>query len=207
LVATIGGMAAALAAKSTTVPFISLAGGTYDFYRLPTANFLGGLNLNSLTNDITYLQYLQSLGFSKAEVGILFNTNSINYTQEYNIFFYAEGVAIDQNTSAATALQLYTYAFSQFPNNVKAVIISADPFFSQTAQQLVQAANGSSFCILYPSAVYGNYSPSHYILYPPQYPLSQLCQTMGQIAQAVVMGQPQNYGTIKLGSPTNHCTS
>jgi hypothetical protein len=206
LVVTIGGLIAAMAAKqaSTTIPFISLAGGTINFYSAPTQNFKGGLNLNALGNDATYISFLKTLlGTTQNKIGLLYNPNSGIASAEPNVYPFSEPAAIDQSTSPTVAAGIYATAFSKFPSTLKAVIVSPDPFFAQTAQQLVAAANSSSFWILYPSSVYLNYSPTHCTIYPPANVLSALCQTMGSTAVTVASGQTATYSIIPLGTPSN----
>jgi hypothetical protein len=206
LVVTIGGLIAAIAAKqaSTTIPFISLAGGTINFYSAPTKNFKGGLNLNALGNDATYISFLKNLlSTTQNKISLLYNPNSGIASMESNVYPSPQSAAIDQSTSPTAAAGIYATAFSQFPSSVKAVVISPDPFFAQTAQQLVAAANSSPFWILYPSSVYLNYSPTHCTIYPPANVLSALCQTMGNIAVTVASGQTANYTIIPLGTPSN----
>jgi hypothetical protein len=206
LVVTMGGLIAAIAAKQagTTIPFISLAGGTTSFYSGPTRNFKGGLNLNALGNDATYNSYLENLrNITQSQIGLLYNPNSGISSVEPNIYPSSQPAAIDQSTSPTVASGLYTTAFGRFSSSVKAVIVSPDPFFAQTAQQLVAAANSSSFWILYPSSVYLNYSPTHCTIYPPANVLSALCQTMGSTAVTVASAQTATYTMVPLGTPSN----
>ena len=111
------------------------------------------------------LEHLDDLGFRKQEVGLFQNPNSDMADKEKNRWRGGEvrrgGVDANGNNDPnafATDLTL-------FASGIKAIVISADPFFQGAKNRLVAAANavsagpsGKYFC--YPLQDYGAASPA-----------------------------------------------
>jgi hypothetical protein len=55
----------------------------------------------------------------------------------------------------------YANDMANFPASVKAIVMSADPFFQDTMDELIDAANGTGRYICYPLQAYENTGGTH----------------------------------------------
>ena len=155
LVMTLGGNKTYDAATQfSTKPFVSLVGVT------PAANALcrGGINLNSTGGNQARVDHLTAQGKTKSKIGLLCNPNSSMNTAEeqdwitnigissQNIFHAGKDTTVDENDT-----DTYDAAFTSIvAAGMQAVVVSADPFFQQTMDELVSDANDSGVYMTYP---------------------------------------------------------
>ncbi len=162
LVVTVGGLIIfKVADNRSTKKFISLVGGKPDSNG---GSFLGGVSLQSFKMNALRLEHLDDLGFRKQEVGLFQNPNSDMADREKNRWRGGEvrrgGVDADGNNDPSK----FANDLTLFASGIKAVVISADPFFQKAKNDLVSAANavaagpsGKYFC--YPLQDYGAATP------------------------------------------------
>jgi hypothetical protein len=162
LVVTVGGLIIfKVADNRSTKPFISLVGGKPDSHG---GSFLGGVSLQSFLMNTLRLDHLDDLGFRKQEVGLFQNPNSDMADKEKNHWRGGEvrrgGVDANGNNDP----NAFANDLTLFASGIKAIVISADPFFQGAKDKLVAAANAVAagpsakyFC--YPLQDYGAANP------------------------------------------------
>lgn len=159
LIITLGGLVAYnVAAAFATKPFLSLVGAA----PAPApAKCLGGVTLQSYLSDPLRVTYLEGKGFSELQIGLFYNPNSVMANDEKARWTGATppipgGVdASGENSSA-----VYPANFAGIPSNITALVVSADPFFQDTKDPLVAAANSSGRYVCYPLQDFGDASPA-----------------------------------------------
>ena len=163
LVVTVGGLIIfKVADNRSTKKFISLVGGKPDSHG---GSFLGGVSLQSFLMNALRLAHLDDLGYRKNEIGLFQNPNSDMAAKEQNHWRGGEvrqgGVDANKNNDPNT----FATDLSLFASGIKAIVISADPFFQGAKDKLVAAANavaagpsGKYFC--YPLQDYGAANPA-----------------------------------------------
>ena len=161
LIVTTGGniaFRAAVDARLKTTPFISLVGEVPA--RRPD-NFYGGVALQSWLANDARISFLLGLGkgYVASDIGLFCNRRSAMHGDETTLWhgseYYLTGGGGNNNASA------FTNEFDNVDDSIKALIISADPFFQDNKVALINAANawvgakpGRSVC--YPLANYKN---------------------------------------------------
>jgi hypothetical protein len=161
LIVTTGGniaFRAAVDARLKTTPFISLVGEVPA--RRPD-NFYGGVALQSWLANDARISFLLGLGkgYVASDIGLFCNRRSAMHGDETTLWhgseYYLTGGGGNNNASA------FTNEFNNVDDSIKALIISADPFFQDNKVALINAANawvsakpGRSVC--YPLANYKN---------------------------------------------------
>jgi hypothetical protein len=125
---------------------------------------------------------------SPNEICLLHNTKSAMTAREQADFANKQPVTVDQS-NAANARTIYDSAFNAIKMNmtsVKAVIISADPWFLATRQDLVNAGNASTFHVCYPLKEYKtetNPKPKHSRIHAPKERLDGAYKLLGSRAK------------------------
>jgi hypothetical protein len=159
LIVTVGGLVAYEAAAAlATKPFISLVGAAP---ASPAANCYGGVSLQSYKSNPERIRYLGTKGFSPNQIGLFYNPNSAMSQAEIREWTgatppVAGGVDANGDNDPST----YPADFQKFAASITAVIISADPFFQETKDELVgNACNPSNKYICYPLQDFGAASP------------------------------------------------
>lgn len=154
LVVTVGGLVIfRVADNQSTKKFISLVGGKPDSHG---GSFLGGVSLQSFKMNTMRLDHLDDLGFAKNEIGLFQNPNSDMATREGNRWRGGEvRQASGNNNSGSFATDL-----PLFSSGIKAIVISADPFFQKEKNALVAAANATGKYFCYPLQDYGAATPA-----------------------------------------------
>jgi hypothetical protein len=163
LIVTAGGSKTYEVAKTdATKPFISLVG-------VEPANppdlCHGGMTLNSVEKNPDRVDYMHmQKGKSKLDIALVHNPNSAMAAKELAnwatlnagpVIAAGKDATADENDSST-----YEDAFGKdMPANVTAVVISADPFFQETMDELVDEANKSARFICYPLQDYFDASP------------------------------------------------
>jgi hypothetical protein len=165
-VVTVGGLAAAIAAcaygnaNAGAKPFLSLVGGTSaDFPgTAPPASFQGGVSLESFSHNGDRLDHLTGRDGRGAhqlqdqDIALLINPDSAVGTAEQLRWPSDGGVIYTARSQTEIQTAFNTFASSHH----KAVIISADPFFTQNMEYLIQQANPKNKHVCYPFQEYKN---------------------------------------------------
>src|ERR1700689_3226371 len=102
------------------------------------------------------------------EICLLYNKNSEMSPNEVPLLNRSVPVTVDPKTVNRAAVYAQAFsAISQIQNpTIKAVIVSADPYFNQTAADLVQAANNwisqlpAQRAVCYPLQEYSQHGPT-----------------------------------------------
>ena len=163
LIVTVGGLVTALRAAAGNQPFISLVGDSDSL--TSNKDFRGAVDLESFKRNSARISGQNQFLKGGEEVGLLSNLNSSMRSDEQANWPNKNIVTIDVNTGTKSKdlPAIYQGAFSSFSASVKAVIVSADPFFTQTASDLVKAADAwvkaSGGRVCYPLFEYGDSSP------------------------------------------------
>jgi hypothetical protein len=174
LIVTVGGVAPAVRAAQPgrTTPFISLVGST-PAALTGSAIFRGAVNLESIIHNSHRILHIIQFGHAQNDVCLLVNTNSQMAGDEQANWPSpkVKAIAVDQTT--ANPATVYASAFGSLPAGTRAVVISADPFFTKTASDLVGAANAwvapdSTRRVAYGLHDYGMYSPTQALVYGPK---------------------------------------
>jgi hypothetical protein len=162
LVVTVGGLIIfKVADNRSTKKFISLVGGQPDSHG---NSFLGGVSLQSFKMNALRIDHLDELGFRKQEIGLFQNPNSDMADKERNRWRGGEVRRGGVDANGRNDPNTFANDLTLFASGIKAIVISADPFFQREKDKLVAAANnvagssGKYFC--YPLQDYGGASPA-----------------------------------------------
>jgi hypothetical protein len=210
LVVAVGGLAAALAADGTTVPYIALTGADFK----SSGIFLGGFSLNAAKHHMEHLGHLHHKVKKKAaKTCLLYNGANPNFTgQETAVFSYAQPANIDQNTPTGNIAGIYNAAFTAIDNkqdggaaaNIEATIVSADAFFTQTKDALITAA-GNRYMV-YPFKDYKTLGavqprPASSTIHGPRSSLVEIYCKLGLKAKLALSVGTVNWDHEPLGDP------
>jgi len=152
LIATVGGLIVAQAAASNTgatLPFISLVGGTPGAFPSPGQGyFRGGVSLETFAHNPHRVAYLRAQhGIAESKICLLSNPNSYMAGVETAAWAAAgRGPVITagaiKGPGTANDAQTYGPAFRQIDAaGMQAVVVSADPYFKDTMDELITVAN------------------------------------------------------------------
>jgi hypothetical protein len=174
-----------------SVPFISLAGGTAGFTDAPGGSFLGGVCLDAYKHDTDRINHLiKILSLSSADqVCLLYNgKNSAFVAPETIIFTYKQNADLDQS-NINNAANVYKEAFNNIGTltddngnlpGIEAVVVSADPFFTQTRDKLTTAAGNFPYHVCYPLKEYKSGAKAeHSTIHAPKSSLAALFSKNG----------------------------
>jgi hypothetical protein len=222
LIVTAGGLVVAQeAAKATgaTLPFISLIGGTPGaFPSMGQGYFRGGVSLETFAHNPHRVAHLRGLGIPEDRICLLSNPNSFMAPAEMGAWVAAgRGPVISAGASpgmgSVNSAATYAPAFAAIEAaNMQAVVVSADPFFKETMEDLIDVANrwlagGKGRRIVYPLHDYENPagkcrpSAGHTLHGPDLYEAYEL---LGQIAAAFLAGQPTSLQTLRISAARDH---
>jgi hypothetical protein len=162
LIVTFGGIIAYNAAiAGATVNFISLIGGkppAGNWTEPPTGFFKGCCDLLSYSTDVDRVNWLvKTIPTVAGNVGLLYNSHSNMGPTEAKNFTGGQTVNATNGWNDPTA---FDQDFDQFDDDIRAVVISADPYFHRNKDQLVGAANDADRYICYPLLSYEDAGPS-----------------------------------------------
>jgi hypothetical protein len=195
LVVAVGGLITGQAALQAKVSFIALTGGIVNFIDATTNTFLGGICLDSYKYDPGRITYLTTkVPCSANQICLLYNTHSAMASIEKQQFTYSQNADIDQ-TNVNNANAIYTTAFNAIGKlpNIKAVVVSADPFFGQTKDQLTSVAQNYPYYITYPLKGYKNANPrpkhNHSTIHAPKDDLATVYWKLGKKAGDIANGK------------------
>lgn len=208
LIVTVGGLIAYKAANSdSTKPFVSLVG------KFPTDGSLyykGAVNLQMYTFNPERIAHLNTKGFQTNQVYLFYNPNSATASDEKAA--WRGGPTVAGTTAGDNDPGTYKNAFDSITAQTAAVVMSADPFFYDTKNKLIAAANewvaaGTKRYVCYPLQNYRTGPPSptsgKATLYGPS--LEQAYEYLGKLAKEA-LGDPKGPVTIKqvpLGQPVD----
>jgi len=220
LIVTVGGLIAAQeAARSTgaTLPFISLIGGTPGNFK-GGGYFRGGVSLESFAHNPHRIAHLKSLKIPEEKICLLSNPNSFMSPLERTAWQAApRGGVFDAGGTAGAgspnSTATYKAAFGKISAaGMMAVVVSADPFFQATMDDLINEANqwikaGQGRRICYPLHDYANPSGkcqpiAGHTLYGPD--LMEAYALLGQMAAKFLAGQATTLQSYGPGSPQDH---
>jgi hypothetical protein len=166
LLVTLGGLVAFnFAIADSQTKFISLIGGTPQMNGNPFPapangiNFWGAVSLESYVGNTARIRYLgrPPNSYQPGQITLLYNPNSAMSNIEIqnwpNTNIQPAGVDPNANNSD----QYYDSAFRAITTS--AVVVSADPWFNQTKNKLVAAANASGLYVSYPLKNYKEANP------------------------------------------------
>jgi hypothetical protein len=166
LIATAGGFVAWEAALFTAQnkPFISIVGGQFASFPVPSnaSNFWGAVDLQSFSGNGLRISHLAGLGLHPSDITLLYNPNSRMSGLELAGWTGATPVKCGINPTTQendeTTFQSAFDSIAAMP--VKAVIISADPFFNHHKFEMITAAN--SFIARKPNVNFVCYPTQNY---------------------------------------------
>jgi hypothetical protein len=218
LIVTVGGLVSAQAAGAktgATIPFISLVGGTPGaFPSQGQGYFRGGISLETFAHNPHRVAHLKGLGVPENKVCLLSNPNSHMAAAETAAWVASgRGPVITAGASAglgtSNSATTYRPAFAAIAAaNMSAVVVSADPFFKETMDELIDAANnwiagGPGRRICYPLHDYANASgkckpaPGHTLHGPV---LEDAYESLGKMAANFLAGQPTTLQTLGINT-------
>jgi hypothetical protein len=210
IVAIGGGVAeknAASMAHPAQKPTVSLVGGRLQGSPNPhTGLFRDRISLESFNTNLDRRNWLHKhYSIQLNEICLLYNPNSATVSQETPGFQYSVPANnIDENTQSGPASSEFTQAFRQISQIIdrngnpiiKAVIVSADPWFKQRSAELVAAADRwatGSRRLMYPLQEYADeYAnrPHPWVnFYGPK--LEDAYYLLGQLARGGKKSDPQ----------------
>ena len=197
LIVTFGGVVAFNAANkvayNSATPFLSLVGGTPDqngaqFPNPGTGQFYGGVSLESYAGNADRIAHLYDKGYQPADICLLYNPNSVMAGAE--IAAWTGGTTTPAAGDGAGNNDSSNYPAVFAAIREPAIVVSADPYFHHSRDDLIAAANGSGKYVCYPLYNYrnkrGTNQPNHghATLYGPK--LEEAMSALGEMAAAVL---------------------
>jgi hypothetical protein len=205
LIVTAGGLAPYQAASSdATISFVCVTGAVPSN---PTGNYKGCTSLESANSNGGRINILLGKNFALSEIGLFYNPNSYmtsevgdwnNLVGTNTQVFVGGNDSNGDNNSAAYATD---FTAAKIPTTIKALVVSGDPFFQDTKELLIGAANawiaaapgGVNRYVCYPTQDYSNTSgtrptANHATLYGPD--LATAYNLLGQVAAVALTGAP-----------------
>ena len=163
VIVTVGGSIAAKAAAdfAKDKPFLSIVGTTPNFNINPHGTFRGGINLDTPASDAARNGYVIAkwTTISANRVCLVHNKNAQMDQDELRAWrsqgWPEQGVGTGDNSAIN-----FANAFSSAAQIADAVVVSADPYFTQKRSDLVGAANNTTLKVCYPFQFYGDANPA-----------------------------------------------
>jgi hypothetical protein len=218
LIVTFGGVGAATAAShhSTDVPWLMLVGGTLGLPDQPSGKFFGGVNLDTFGQNQKRLSHFTNdppppHRIPLSQICLLYNPNSACSNAEAGGWTGAPAV---RAWTGSNDRNKYPNAFGSIPSSIRVVVISADPYFQETKDDLIAAANawiaaGANRRVCYPLQEYSNTGGGHphpnpgHTLHGPS--LMDAYQRMGRKARTVLQtGNRSTLTTLTIGNANDH---
>lgn len=203
LIVAVGGSITHAAAMQSVggavLPFISIVGGRFGLFPgLNTGQFRGGTSVESVSRDGQRIDDLKARFNinTNDEICLLYNTNSAMSPNESLLLNRSHPITVGQNT--ANPRNVFDQAFTAISNmrnpSIKAVLVSADPWFTQRAGDLVPAANHwvsilpAQRAVCYPLQDYllQNPTPRRRLLRGPS--LEKVYKNLGKQAKNILAG-------------------
>jgi hypothetical protein len=220
LIVAVGGLGSAMEAFSNaTKPWIALIGGAPGSFPSSTLSwFYGGVSVDTYARNVDRIRHLTNIHHIQLQdICLLFNPNSECSATETNAWGGATPVAAGRNAYGVNDVATYGPAFASIPANVKAVVVSADPFFQDTKDDLIDAANGwvnnapmgTNRRVCYPLQNYANTGKAHqpqaghHTLHGPE--LKNAYYALGQKAATILSsGMASTLDPVPIGNPQDH---
>jgi hypothetical protein len=174
LIVTVGGAAAAIAAKKYVANnkyFLSVFAAAPDFDATVTGSFWGGIDLATAQYNSNRLDYLcnKLLHIKPQQVCLLSNPDNIAWRHAEEAT-WTGGPIIDARDPGE-----FVKAFSDFnkDGNLQAMIVSGAPTFQDQKDKLIGEANNYNKHVCYPFQIYANQGKvppkkGHHTLYGPK---------------------------------------
>jgi hypothetical protein len=198
VIVAVGGLVSAHAAleKCITTPFLVLVGQMPpDFDLSSNGNFRGGVNLQMPDQNAARHDFL--VGYYKVRpdlISLLWNSNSKMGKREQKSWVIDNGWPLDEMVLANDPTTYATHFANIVASGAKALVISADPYFTSTDGPLVQAANTTNLFVCYPFSLYANTHPAHNrsMWYGPDLGLAY--NTLGKMARNLLTNPKTSIG-------------
>lgn len=162
-IVTVGGSVAAKAGAdfAKDKPFLAIVGTTPNFNINPHGTFRGGINLDTPGSDAARNGYVIAkwTTIPANRVCLLHNKNA-QMAQDELRAWRSHGWPEQAAGSGDNSAIKFAKAFSSAAQKADAVVVSADPYFTQQKDDLVDAANTSNLKLCYPFEFYGTATPS-----------------------------------------------
>src|SRR5580704_2351942 len=200
-----------VAMQYATKPFISLVGGLLpNSPQPPSGQFAGAVSLDSWDTDSARITDLVQVKprVNESDIWLLYDPRaSMTPTELDN---WTGGGAMPATNGISDPLK-FSLDFANIPNTAQAVVISAAPYFLQQREDLIKAANGTSFYMCYPLVRYRNTggtqpTPGRATVLGPD-----LCEgatnayeLMGAMASSILSGQAPNPAVMHAPQRTIH---
>jgi hypothetical protein len=163
VIVTVGGSIAAKAAAdfAKDKPFLVIVGTAPSFNINPHGTFRGGINLDTPASDVARNGYVtaQWTTIPASRVCLLYNGNGQMVQGELSAWLNKGWPAQKAGSGDNSAID-FAKAFSNAAQNADAVVVSADPYFTQQRPALVGAANNTTLKVCYPFQFYGDANPA-----------------------------------------------
>jgi hypothetical protein len=212
LIVTFGGNFTWNVAKQyATKPFISLVGGLLpNSPQPPSGQFAGAVSLDSWDTDSARITDLVQVKprVNESDIWLLYDPRaSMTPTELDN---WTGGGAMPATNGISDPLK-FSLDFANIPNTAKAVVISAAPYFLQQREDLIKAANGTSFYMCYPLVRYRNTGGTQPTTGRATVLGPDLCEgatnayeLMGAMASTILSGQAPNAAVMHAPQRTIH---
>jgi hypothetical protein len=163
VIVTVGGSIAAKAAAdfAKDKPFLAIVGTAPSFNINPHGTFRGGINLDTPASDVARNRYVIAkwTTIPANRVCLLYNGNGQMVQGELSAWRSQKWPAQSAGSGDNSAIN-FANAFSNAAQNADAVVVSADPYFTQQRLALVGAANNTTLKVCYPFQFYGDANPA-----------------------------------------------
>jgi hypothetical protein len=211
LIATFGGnFTWNVAMQYATKPFISLVGGLLpNSPQPPSGQFAGAVSLDSWDTDSARITDLVQVKprVNESDIWLLYDPRaSMTPTELDN---WTDGAM--PATNGISDPTKFSLDFANIPNTAQAVVISAAPYFLQQREDLIKAANGTSFYMCYPLVRYRNTGGTQPTTGRATVLGPDLCEgatnayeLMGAMASTILSGQAPNPAVMHAPQRTIH---
>jgi len=163
VIVTVGGSIAAKAAAdfAKDKPFLVIVGTTPNFAINPHGTFRGGINLDTPASDTARNGYVTAkwTTIPANRVCLLHNKNA-QMDQDELRAWRSQGWPEQAVGSGDNSAINFASAFSSAAQMADAVVVSADPYFTQKRSDLVGAANNTTLKVCYPFQFYADANPA-----------------------------------------------
>jgi hypothetical protein len=165
VIVTVGGSIAAKAAAdfAKDKPFLAIVGTTPNFNIDPHGRFRGGINLDTPADNTARNGYVIAkwTTIPANRVCLLHNKNA-QMAQDELSAWRSQGWPEQEAAPGDNSAIKFANAFSSAAQKADAVVVSADPYFTQKRIDLVAAANNANLNlkVCYPFEFYGDANPA-----------------------------------------------
>jgi hypothetical protein len=200
-----------VAMQYATKPFISLVGGLLpNSPQPPSGQFAGAVSLDSWDTDSARITELVQVKprVNESDIWLLYDPRASMTPTELDNWTGGGAMPATNGISDPTKFGL---DFANIPNTAKAVVVSAAPYFLQQREDLIKAANGTSFYMCYPLVRYRNTGGTQPTTGRATVLGPDLCEgatnayeLMGAMASTILSGQAPNPAVMHAPQRTIH---